>query len=280
MTGAMLCAECGWLDWRSSGDVSPHRQAADAHRDVSCPHCQACAWLDLRRDSTALVIREGEEGLAAAPSRTSDVLRSSALGVVAGTFLGVLATSSLVIGAAVAGLCGVAAGLAGLRLRRLSVAPARSLPDRWSLALPAHSDRVESLCGVPQCTEPLRAPISGRRCLAWEVGLRADDHADGDLASWALLEQRVASLVVQEHAVHPEETFVALKRTCVGPFSIESVDPPALEWLRDRGFTAVGSTLFLYESIVPLEAKVEVEVAEGTSTLRYEAPDSATRRPS
>ncbi|MEM6297012.1 MAG: hypothetical protein AAGA54_37450, partial [Myxococcota bacterium] len=61
MTGAMLCAECGWLDWRASGASSPHRQAADAQADATCPHCGASAWLDLRRESTALAIREGEE---------------------------------------------------------------------------------------------------------------------------------------------------------------------------------------------------------------------------
>ncbi len=267
-TGALLCSECGRLTWPEAAATSPHRASAQDEFAVPCPHCTARAWIDLRRESTALAIREGEQGVAQSESASVDTLRKAGLGVIFGSFVGVIATSSVVAGLTIAGLCGLAAGLAAVRLRKISVPAKRTLPDRWALALPPSQEPERHVQGSPRVDELIRSPLTGRACLAYEVGLREDDDAAGELHSWALLEQRVAAFEVDGVSVEPEETFVEVARERLGAFSTEELDAPAIEWLTERGFSAVGSTLVVYESIVPPDVQVSLGLSSGSATLR------------
>lgn len=267
-TGALLCSECGRLTWPDAGSASPHRSSDQTPQRAECPHCESRAWIDLRRESTALAIREGEEGFAAAESESVEVLRKAGLGVVVGSFVGILATGSLWAGLIVALLAGIAGGLAGVRLRRMSVPPKRTLPDRWSLALPPSSGTTTTVEGVADNVELLRSPLTGRACVAFEVGLREDLNSTGELSSWALLEQRVASMSVAGIAVDPAVTFVELPRESLGELAPESLDAAAVEWLLERGFTPVGSTLTVFESVLPPEARLSLAQSSVGAVLR------------
>lgn len=267
-TGALLCSECGRLAWPDAGSASPHRTSEQAPQRAECPHCQSRAWIDLRRESTAIAIREGEQGFAAADSASVDILRKAGLGVVVGSFVGILATSSLVAGLCIALLAGAAGGLAGVRLRRMSVAPKRTLPDRWSLALPPATEATTTTEGIPQDVELLRSPLTGRTCVAFEVGLREDLNSGGELSSWALLEQCVAPMRVAEAVVNPSTTFVELRRESLGELDPESLDAAAVEWLLERGFTPVGSTLTVYESVLMPEQRLSLVQSSGGAVLR------------
>lgn len=267
-TGALLCSECGRLTWPDAGSASPHRSSEQTPQRAECPHCESRAWIDLRRESTALAIREGEQGFAAAESAPVEVLRKAGLGVAVGSFVGILATGSLVAGLTIALLAGVAGGLAGVRLRRLSVPPKRTLPDRWSLALPPATETTSTVEGVADDVELLRSPLTGRECVAFEVGLREDLNSTGELSSWALLEQRVAPMSLAGTTVNPAATFVEVPRESLGALDPESLDAAAVEWLLERGFTPVGSTLIVFESVLVPETRLSLVQSSEGAVLR------------
>lgn len=267
-TGALLCSECGRLTWPDAGAASPHRMSEQTPQLADCPHCDSRAWIDLRRESTAIAIREGEQGVAAAESASVDILRKAGLGVVVGSFVGILATSSLLAGFCIAMLAGVAGGLAGVRLRRMSVPPKRTLPDRWSLALPPASEGAAVVEGVAEDVELLRSPLTGRTCVAFEVGLRQDLNSTGHLSSWALLEQRVSTMRIDGTPVEPAATFVEIPRESLGELAPEILDAAAVEWLLERGFTPVGSNLIAYESVVLPSARLSLVWGPKGAVLR------------
>lgn len=265
-TGALLCAECGRLHWRET--MAPHRASMDTVSDPPCPHCNAHAWLDLRRESTALAVRLGEDGDAEAPSPTMELVRNASMGMLVGAFVGVLATSSLLTGGLVAGLAGAVAALSTARLRRAALPPRPALPERWAYALPAEAPSSTLLRGHAHPVEPLRSPITGRPCAGYEVGLRRDDDDAGPLTSWALLEQRVAPLELDGTSLDPSTVHLDLPRESLGVLSSDEADPAAIEWFRERGCSLVGGTMVVYETILPLGAAVQVTSSAQGSTLR------------
>ena len=105
-----------------------------------------------------------------------------------GVFLGVmLAQLFLGTGALLpAGLTTIAAVLAGVaivrRLYELGGPPRpRSLPMRWRFALPSpQSPQLDGALAILQ-GEPILAPLSGRPCLAYDVGVRTDDDASQEV---------------------------------------------------------------------------------------------------
>lgn len=254
------------MDWPDA--VSPHRASEGTDPRGPCPHCDARAWIDLRRESTALAIRQGEDGNAVAASPITEALSNAALGVIVGAFVGLLGTTTLAGGAAVALLAGAAAGLTTYRQRQEVLPPRPPLPDRWALALPPASPATTVVRGVAQCGDRLRSPLTGRTCIAYEVGLRRDDDVHGELPTWALLEQRVAPIRIGDTTLSPESVFVELPRESLGQLSPEDFDEPAIAWLRERGFSVVGSPLIAYESVLVPEADVVAELSDQGARLR------------
>lgn len=267
-TGALLCSECGRLTWPELGSESPHRSSGEAPHRAQCPHCQSRAWIDLRRESTALAIGQGELDLAAADSPLVDSLRKAGLGIVVGSFIGLVATNSLVLGGSIAALAGLAGGLAAVRLRRMSVPAKRTLPDRWSLALPPAAPTTGTVEGVAQDAELLRSPLTGRSCVAFEVGLRQDRNVTGEMSSWALLEQRVAPMSVGGATVNPGRTFVEVSRERLGELTAEVLGAAAVEWFLERGFSAIGSNMTVFESVLLPEGRLSLTQSPDGCVLR------------
>jgi len=267
-----VCGECGQLAWPDEAAATlPHRRGADdrAHGRPDCTHCGQDSWIDLGRESTALALRQGEtlEARAATTGHTR-VLGQVSLGAVVGGFIGVIA-AGLTWPAAIVTVCaGAAAGLsAAAQARRLLPGP-RTLPDRWSLALPP-SGAARDVTGPAEATEELvRAPLSGRMCVAYEVGLRRDASPDDSLNEWALLEQRVAPMRIGDTEVDPARTFVDLPRQLHGRLGEVDVDDAAVTYLRDRGFSMQGCSLYAFENVLEPQEPVVLSTMESGAVLR------------
>jgi hypothetical protein len=273
---ALLCGRCGQLGWpEATRTTLPHRRdaRAPAASVEPCSHCEDTSWIDLRRGSTALALRDGEnfdnddEG-----TRNREIALNASLATVIGGFMGLVTIGFTWPVLAVGACAGVAAGLYKRReFRRGSPAPS-VLPRRWSMALPVEGTVTSTHRGrIALTDEALRSPLTGRRCAAWEVGLRDDDDHEGELSSWALLEQHVEALTVDGRSIDPDETHLQLSRQSLGRISQLSLDEPALVYLRQRGFTPGDADLHVYETVVETDVGAVVTMRPGGSTLSTEA---------
>lgn len=88
----------------------------------------------------------------------------------------------------------------GAAMRQWASTRALPRPARWALPEPRGSETVVAR-GPIECDEPMVSPLSGRPCVAWEVGLRRDADASGAPGTWWLLEQRCRDATVAGQAV-------------------------------------------------------------------------------
>lgn len=284
---AYVCAECGQLGRpQQRAGASPHRSDTEgAPRLDPCDNCDSDAWIDLSRDSTVLALRNGEQE--SLVFRAANIAQIPALlGLVAGIFAGLflfsasplveLITTAMGFGGACAGL-----GIGAL-LRRRGVETSTALPHRWTMALPPPpSERpVTHFEGPIEGTgEVLRSPITGRPCLAYEIGLRGDERQDASLGTWMLIEQHVAPAKVNDVDLDPSATHLSLPRHRVGKLAKGELDDAALAYFRQRGYTLEGTTLIVYESIVEEGARVVVESRTSGSVLRPASPALIAAQP-
>lgn len=260
---ALLCAECGRLEWPTGSEAnSPMRHDPDAApRRGPCPHCEEELWLDLGRPSTALAVRVAEEESLRAPSTYSRVVVNATGASAAAAFIGVIGFGLVWPTAIAAALTGVAVGLHSLRQRQREGTRNRSLPDRWSMTLPPSGATKDVATGPVEAAEPLRSPITGTPCIAYDVRLREDDDPEAKLATWALIEQRIAASSIGDVEV-PEATHLSLRPHRLGALSDVELDDAARAWLQARGFSPGGSPLHLFETVV--EPGQTVSLARGS----------------
>ncbi len=270
---ALVCGRCGQLAWPArTKSETPHRR--DDHADLgnqpACDHCGDKSWIDLRRESTALALRDGEQQLRQADqTRTREIVLNSTVGSALGAFLGVIVVGVSWPAVAIGVGVGVVAGLVKHREYSHDDPNPTRLPRRWSMALAPRGPLGRRHVGLATAKEePLRAPLSGARCVAWEVGLREDDDADGDLDTWALLEQQIDALEVDGAPLDPLQTHLAGTRRYLGRLSELELDDAAKDYLRQRGFTSSTPDYFAYETVVELDAPVQVDVHEAGCVLR------------
>lgn len=267
---ALVCGECGQLDWPEEvSSAQPHRRdgADGAARTEECSHCGEHAWIDVGRETTALMLHQHEERAAEGRIDWMGVARvgvgGGTVGAFAGMFIGTLGGVSLL-----AGLSAVLAGAWVVRQHRRLAPEPSSLPSRWAMALPPAGPVGEVVRGPARPSgELLTAPLSGRRCVAYEVGVRHDDGGSAPASTWVLLEQRVAALEVGGQHVEPSTTHLALARQYLGPHGTVELDAAAEVFLRQRGLGSQSTALELFETIVEPEAEVVLERAEHGATL-------------
>ncbi len=142
-------------------------------------------------------------------------------------------------------------------------------PSQWRGAVRPPKRIVQRHRGVPSGIGDeglLVAPLSGRPCVGYELAIRRDTNAAAAPWSWALIEQAVAPVRVQGHAVDPRTTQLALPRT----HCPQGLDPVAVRTvLRMRGMDVSRGTYELFESIIAPEQPVELELdARGRARLR------------
>ena len=124
------------------------------------------------------------------------------------------------------------------------------------------------LVGEATSRSPLRAPMSGRECLAYEVAIAPAGVTPDSDADWVIREQRSTRVTVDGH--HLEGNDVALS---VEPATRQRLDvePRVLaRFLRERGITATRASYDVYETIVTPRRPVSLQLYEGSAvgTLR------------
>ncbi|MCH9683504.1 MAG: hypothetical protein K0V04_18850 [Deltaproteobacteria bacterium] len=280
--GARLCGECGRLGWPRTHLATPHRRGP-AEADVAartqaepCVHCGESNTILLGHESTALALRAVEQQQHHGRDGLPTAVRLGLLGAAAGGVLG-LTTMGGAVGVGLVGgltaLCGV---LIGIRHEATFRPPPAVLPARWAMALAPEGPVTSKVGGVavPE-GEPLIAPLSGRTCLAYEVGARRDDDGDAPPATWALLEQRVTAARVEAQTVEPATTHLVLPRERWAQLEWSALDERAALFLRRRGFGPLDDGLWLFEAVVEPGQPVDLERCEGGSLLRSRGKQAA-----
>ena len=225
--------------------------------------------MDLGHDSIASRLRDQEESRVALRKRNRDALRYGALATVCGAAWGANTGGGLMFVVVAGSFAGLVAGLSLYYVARPDPGPPSSLPTRWALALPPRASVTDVVRGPARpVDEVLSAPFTGRRCAAYEVGVRFDRRASAELNSWALLEQRIAPMTVDDRAVDVGATHLELPRHRLGRSSKVPLDEAAVVFLRQRGLDAHTLTFELFESIVEVDEGVELRTTRDGMSVR------------
>lgn len=279
-----LCAGCGRLT--APRDMTPYRPGRAGMRPDPCPHCREVGLVDLGPAAAILAL----EGILARerPGRASSRRRIARRAAYAGSavaswgllFVFVYAldldespgertwmVSLLLCFTPFMMLLVPGALMAVVALRReWQATTPRSLPARWRFviagaapgAAPGAAVIAGPLLGEGQ---EIIAPISGRPCLAFEVGLREDDDGEAPLGSWLLVEQRSAPLRIGAHTFDADGVRLRLPRREL-PWPPDGPDRArAAHFLRARGFVIEdGKGLRIFESRLEAGGAVTAEL--------------------
>ena len=261
---AWVCQGCGLMR-------DAPKQSTDI--DVECGHCKARAWIDLRSFRNAQLVREQEQRLRQeGPDWVQDKVRNTA--GVAGVAIGgatALAASALlpmllpvaVIAAAVggAGALGVQQ-IIGKPLSRWLIAREDVGPARWRCALPKpnlDSEIVARHTGVATTRQaPLAAPISGRECIAYEVGVVFDAEGDAYPPVWAIREDRNVAFEVGDVSVAADALTTELTMLSVSAQANERDRADVAKFLRQRGLFLADGDYEFFESVLPVGTEIEL----------------------
>jgi hypothetical protein len=268
---AWWCSECGYLlppsarERSHATDGDPMRREPVSDRfDAPCPGCAEHGWVDLGIVPLAMRIRDDEsEAL-----RTGRLRRSAIGGVLA--LGGALGLAALGVGSTL-GLWIAPLVFASAFPMGLMEAMRADHAHRWHRPARRWSRGARLACG-PATADPLIAPLSGRRAIAWVVAVR---YAGGNPRrarrptrndDWALVEQRCAGLTIAGNRLDAEPVID------VTPELIVNRSAGAEEWLRTRGLE-LQEDLQLFEAIIPDGAMVELfRNKRGAAPILRETP--------
>ena len=136
---------------------------------------------------------------------------------------------------------------------------------RWRYALPSPQLPQLEATRVSLQGEPIIAPLTGRPCVAYEVGVRTDDDAQAPLGTWLLIEQGVAPLIAGGTSIPEGKAWLELRsRTRHQPGDPGSV-ASLRRFLRERGFDR--PDLVVFETIVEPDASVRARTRAGRVVL-------------
>ncbi len=233
-----LCGDCGWLEDGSRGDPL-RRDSDELAAPGPCPSCQAKAWVDLGRQSTALAYREAEalDGrLHDETGRNGGVMLGGLAGIAVAAWMVVLDPllaefPSLMVAVFFGTWLATALGVNAI-VRR--VRPGRARPRRWRRPLPRTSTTpLRAAHGLVEGEPVLHAPLGHEPCLGWEVRVYNDE-------GLLLDEQRHAALTIDGHAFAPDSIALDLTRHELRPTAI---DDGLAQFLRRRGLSPHDATL-------------------------------------
>jgi hypothetical protein len=272
-TSTVLCADCGQLAPTEMPAVSPHRRDGDpsATRSTECAYCGSSSWLRVGDASTAASLQATEQ---AARSGHGPIARRVLVGSAVGAAFGVFVVSGWLV-PLVAGLAGLATGLFTYREHRRWNPARPALPARWRMALPPAGASQARVQGKIVAAELCRAPLSGRSCVAYEVGIHVDEAPSPDLEGWLLLEQHVVEAEVDGTPIDPSRTHLQLERERLGTVAEVAKGEVARIHLGQRGFGIESDTMHVFESIVAPDAEVSLERAPDGDRLRVGAASAA-----
>lgn len=247
------CTECGFQispppseasedSYRSPADPGPR----DRRPEGPCAGCGARgAWANLREGAVveALIVQDETR------QSTRGARRSGLI-----TLLG-LAAWTAVVGWAVYGHGGwfffPLALATALVMGRTAYAEYRSgrrarYAVSWTHELPPRGRARATRTGALAGEGALRAPLSGRLCLAYELGVRHDGDAEADPWTWTLLEQRSLASLRVGGAELSSSPHLRLRRELY----VDALSPAARDELRKRGLDPSRPGYTLFETIV------------------------------
>jgi len=234
------------------------RTTDDGAAPGPCPACRATAWVDLRRQSTALAYREAEsmDGRGRDDASRGHGLWIGALtsmAVTCGLMLGgpgFVVPAEAVVSLFAATWVGTSLAVRAL-LRR--VRPSHARPRRWRHALPRPLDRRRrSVRGAVQGDACLLAPLSQTPCLGWTVQVWSRDEL-------LLDEQHHAALTVEGEALEPDSVVLALAPQELRP---EAGDRAFARFLQRRGLSPHDPALRVREACLVAGTAVELAPRE------------------
>ncbi len=249
-----LCGECGYL----------------CATDPPCPSCGQKAWVDLDywNHAEALRAREEEERRHP-PKRLEWRVRLAALRT--GGAIGVAGAAGLALaGFATIGVPLVVTLGAGATLltyafgrRRIGwklMAQRVDRPTRWHVPLPVADPTatpISRVVGPARPTGPLlRAPFTGRPCVAYDVGVMFDAPGDAWPPIWVLREMHSCPFEIEGRALAAESVSLALPSL---PVTAPTMTPEQQQrFLRERGLFTADGQFDLFEAIVEPEHSYEV----------------------
>ena len=251
---AHLCGSCGWLHWFKKAD-DPTRASNDrTPRTEACPQCMALAWHDLRDPNVAQMVLDSEIFVQQERARLRGRLIRQVL-LLASTFA---ASAALIAKGATLTLLVLGFVITGLTIRFTKtlgqlLAERKTKAARWKT--PQAADRTKLHTSEPvTCTgEPsLRAPVSGRPCLAYQLEVCWQQPQGTSFPRSALLEQRNAELRLEAgrtFAVGKDELELHLIREPVEPTTAAQRSAVELH-LRQRGLSFGDGCMMLFESVI------------------------------
>lgn len=253
-----LCSACGWLEEGSRGDPMRRTAEDEAVPSSPCPACHAKAWVDLRRQSTALAYREAE---AFEQRGRDDAGRGH------GVWIGALTSAALTCTVMLVGPGFVVAAEAvvalfvvtwavtwlAVRARSRRARPGAARPRRWRLPLPgALALRRRPVRGAVQGDACLQAPLSQEPCVGWAVQVWSRDEL-------LLDEQHHAALVVDGEAFAPDSVVLELASQELRP---EPGDQAFARFLQRRGLSIHDPALRVHEARLLAGTAVALEPVE------------------
>lgn len=262
----LSCSGCGALSAPPSPD--PHRGIA-ALRVDPCRYCGHDAWIDLTEDDAtrSLAAVEAYEHHTIDPGRR---IRHWTLRIGGATTIGLLCafaafySYSFIFSTLTAMVGLVAVCFFSLGYGQATEVVKRSLPYRWSLPLPPTAAiardgaRIEGPVSAGD-EELLRAPLSGRPCLAHRVVVRREDAPSNAVP--ALVTQQSRDLQVQGRTVLGSDVRIDLE---THPVTVPQADQASVvAYLRRHGILESEGPWVLEEAV--LEPGTSVVVAEAES---------------
>jgi hypothetical protein len=248
-----LCMACGHLSEPRVGDPMRTDAQVGAQR---CAMCSSPGLVDLRQNPMVHSLCELE----------ANDINHSRLGTAA-RYLGVIGLVGGLVGllywatttnyeaeflfALIFLVGGLLVTKAAVSLRGRSTP--RALPRRWRMPrtakLPGAQAQRRVSGSVESDAELLRAPLSGRPCVAYEVAVRDDAKPTGSHASWRLIEQDNVDFSIGELEVAAGDGQLELRRELLAHGTIGSQGESTRRYLRMRGLLD-SEDVYIYETVL------------------------------
>ena len=252
------CSECGFQvpprppraspdSYRAPAEVGPQ----DRRPEGPCAGCgKAGTWANLREGAVVEALIELDA------ARDSTRFAPRGLLAIACVLAWVLVGGFAIGGFAIWYLLPLALGATWMAARD---GAARSrMPSSWSHQHFPGGGVQTSEVGVASGDWQLRAPLTGRPCLAYELGVRHDDDSDDEAWTWTLLEQRCARGVrVGDAAVQQNPHLLVARQRC------GALGPRGQHELRKRGIDPTRPGYVVYETVIELGDRVELQTRRG-----------------
>ena len=263
------CLDCGFQveapsvapsagRYREEADSKPH----DRRPEEDCDRCGGVTWANLREGAVVeALIEQDKMRQETRGQRRGGVLKLASLvmwgALAVGTMRGDGSALFYPLAIATFGVFAHGAYREFYNGKRARYANSGSYPPR------PRGRRAHECEGRVRSTGALIAPLSGRACVAYEIGVRHDSRADDEDWSWTLLEQRTAALTVagDEVGARPH---LALRRQLLG----EELSDSACRELRKRGIDPHRPGYTFFETIVKNDEFVTAEERGGAWLLR------------